>query len=223
MPIEKLEEVFGGKVRYAGNCWEWTGTRNQKGYGQIASGGCKGMAHRIAWTLANGPIPDGLCVLHRCDNPPCINPAHLWLGTVADNNLDKKIKGRGRGKCSDMTHCSRGHPYDPENVYTCVSEKRGLLRYCRTCTQMRGRQRRKPHLPQKTHCPQGHAYDEANTYYAKSSPNHRLCRACGRERGRNRHRLISAAQREYSQKVEPRCECYGGIAGNCPIHGRDRD
>lgn len=80
-------------------CWEWMGHRNDKGYGLIwigpASGGCT-MAHRAAWESANGPIPDGLCALHRCDNPSCCNPAHLFVGTIADNNADRDAKGRQR-------------------------------------------------------------------------------------------------------------------------------
>lgn len=81
-------------------CWLWTGSRNRKGYGQISVGGRRGrpqLAHRIAWTLVNGPIPDGVKVLHSCDNPPCVNSsAHLFLGTLGDNNADMVAKGRDR-------------------------------------------------------------------------------------------------------------------------------
>ena len=78
-------------------CIEFMGKRQNKGYGHIGSGGHKGrtlLAHRVAWELANGPIPDGLLVCHRCDNPPCCNPEHLFLGTKSDNALDQIGKGR---------------------------------------------------------------------------------------------------------------------------------
>lgn len=78
-------------------CWEFNGQRDRKGYGRL-SRGRRGegstSAHRAAWIAANGAIPAGLCVLHRCDNPPCCNPAHLFLGTIADNNRDMAEKGR---------------------------------------------------------------------------------------------------------------------------------
>lgn len=74
-------------------CWEWGGHRQRKGYG---TAGLLGLAHRVAWQVSCGAIPDGLCVLHHCDNPPCCNPAHLFLGTVQDNNADRDKKGRCR-------------------------------------------------------------------------------------------------------------------------------
>lgn len=75
-------------------CWPWTGTILNTGYGRIMSEGRPRSTHRVAWELANGPIPEGLWVLHRCDNPPCCNPAHLFLGTCTDNNRDAAAKGR---------------------------------------------------------------------------------------------------------------------------------
>ena len=80
-----------------GACVECSGYRNKSGYGRSRFQGKKRLAHRAAWESAFGPVPPGMCVLHKCDNPPCINPAHLFLGTIADNNADCVAKGRNRG------------------------------------------------------------------------------------------------------------------------------
>lgn len=76
-------------------CWEWMGAR-AKGYGSLHLNGRHVMAHRISWELARGPIPEGLNVLHKCDNPPCIRPSHLFLGTQAVNAWDMVLKGRAK-------------------------------------------------------------------------------------------------------------------------------
>lgn len=80
------------------SCWLWTGAKCFHGYGQLKSerGGKMKMAHRVSYEVYVGPIPEGLKVLHECDNPPCVNPGHLRLGTQAENNQDREAKGRGR-------------------------------------------------------------------------------------------------------------------------------
>lgn len=75
-------------------CWTWTACVDKDGYGQIGRDGKLEKAHRVAWGLVNGEIPDGKQILHSCDNPPCCNPAHLFPGTHADNVADKVAKGR---------------------------------------------------------------------------------------------------------------------------------
>lgn len=90
---------FWSKVRTAGHseCWTWTSSRHYAGYGEIWWDGKRRKAHRIAWQLTYGLVPDGMLVCHHCDNPPCCNPAHLFLGTNAANMADRNNKGRARG------------------------------------------------------------------------------------------------------------------------------
>jgi hypothetical protein len=76
-------------------CWPYLRAKNKKGYGQVWVDGKCEEAHRFAYTQSRGAIPDGLCVLHKCDFPSCCNPKHLWIGTKFDNNRDREEKGRG--------------------------------------------------------------------------------------------------------------------------------
>jgi hypothetical protein len=75
-------------------CWLWSRTTVKGGYGRVRYGKKSVVAHRVAWELTNGPVPDGMLVCHACDNPACINPAHLFLGTHKTNAEDRDRKGR---------------------------------------------------------------------------------------------------------------------------------
>ena len=89
------DDAFWSKVDRSGECWVWTGYRLKSGYGSLHIRPRRLLAHRYSWELANGPIPAGQYVCHTCDNPPCVRPDHLFLGTSHDNHADMLAKGRG--------------------------------------------------------------------------------------------------------------------------------
>src|ERR1035437_755093 len=114
-----IETRFWDRVLMGDGCWPWAGKIHVgTGYGVVYAGGGRGhereeRAHRVAWALTFGPIPPGLSVLHKCDNPPCVNPDHLYLGTHQDNMADVVARGRG---ANASTHyppeaCPQGHAY----------------------------------------------------------------------------------------------------------------
>jgi hypothetical protein len=123
-------------------CKEWAQARDRDGYGLRQYGGKNGKlvrVHRLVWEQANGPIPDGQWVLHKCDNPSCYEVAHLFLGTVADNNRDTAAKGRTHGQ--KQTHCKHGHAFTPENTYLEHRPDGRVARRCRACRAARQRER----------------------------------------------------------------------------------
>jgi len=124
-----LADRFWNKVNKTDGCWEWGANRNPSGYGRFRLNGRMEVAHRVGYSLAFGQIPDGLFILHSCDNPPCVNPSHLRAGTKADNMRDMVQRGRNSNWESSKTHCKRGHPYDEANTRI----NRNGSRSCRAC------------------------------------------------------------------------------------------
>lgn len=95
-----VEERFSSKyVVTTSGCWEWRGSKDSDGYGHLENWDLRRpeKAHRVSWRIHFGEIPEGIKVLHKCDNPPCVNPDHLFLGTTKDNSRDMVSKKRWRG------------------------------------------------------------------------------------------------------------------------------
>ena len=143
--VRPTEDRFWEKVNKntESGCWEWTSALVRGGYGGFAThfpseGRKNNRAHRFAWTLVNGQIPDGLWVLHKCDNRICVNPDHLFLGDSKDNMLDCAAKGR---VCtiarSNQTHCKHGHELSGDNLRI---DKHGH-RVCITCYRGYGKKK----------------------------------------------------------------------------------
>lgn len=119
-------------------CREWSGSRDHRGgYGQLYREGRTLKAHRVTYEECIGPIPAGMCVLHKCDNPPCVNPSHLFLGTNEDNVRDRVAKRRTINGNTVKTHCVRGHEFTGSNTMRPPSGGR----QCKECHRIRQNER----------------------------------------------------------------------------------
>lgn len=119
-------------------CREWQGARHPRGYGQMKREGRSIYVHRWVSEQIDGPIPDGVVVMHRCDNPPCFRYDHLVRGTQKDNLQDMASKGRATMHNAAKTHCREGHPYDEANTYHLGDGSRR----CKICNNASIRRRR---------------------------------------------------------------------------------
>jgi DNA-directed RNA polymerase subunit M/transcription elongation factor TFIIS len=195
----RIEDVdpnkFWAKVPRGGDgCWLWQGAMKSTGYGQF---GRSHAAHRVAFVLAGGVIPEGYEVDHLCNTPRCVRPEHLEAVTPEENQRRRLAAGLGgQAMFAERTECPKGHPYDEQNtMIEKVSSTGGQRRHCRTCLYESTTKRREaarriyeetgspPAIqPRKTHCVNGHLMDEENTYVFPDG--RRSCRSCRREHHR---------------------------------------
>lgn len=130
---------FWAHVAKGDGCWEYTGARGTFGYGNVNIGASRyDRAHRVSWRLTHGAIPGGMQVLHRCDNPPCVRPDHLFLGTPSDNVRDMMGKARGGGQFAAPAHCKHGHEFTEANT----ERRADGNRRCRQCRRLASKRRR---------------------------------------------------------------------------------
>lgn len=141
--MKKLDtfDVFFSRIKKTNYCWFWLGTKIKKGYGLIISGRSQIFAHRFSWEVHNQkPVPEDMFVLHKCDNPPCVNPDHLYVGTIAQNMRDRDE--RKRGWPAKLTHCKYGHEFNPENTVFIKNMTYGAnQRRCKLCLKEYARKR----------------------------------------------------------------------------------
>lgn len=170
-------------------CWNWLAGKDKNGYGKIVINKRHLMVHRASYYYFVGPFEQDKLICHKCDNPSCINPDHLFIGTWLSNMQDKVNKGRLRNQNMDKTHCKRGHEFTEEN--TKIKSKG--RRTCVICYKERYTSRNKRVLPLEEiqnikndgagkYCKRGHEFTFENTWVSKNGS--RSCRTCGLEKNR---------------------------------------
>ncbi len=141
-PPRPVQERFESKyIKDLSGCWLWQAGKDSNGYGKLQISGKSTGAHRISWELTNGPVPEGMLVLHTCDTPNCVNSNHLFIGTNTDNMRDKVSKGRDFNLNKRV--CIRGHAFDEKNTRHHMRPSGEWHRTCRACDALRSRSYRK--------------------------------------------------------------------------------
>lgn len=180
---DSLVARFRERVAQQGpdECWEWTGKRQPAGYGVLSTGHSgRVYAHRLAVELDGRELSRDDHVCHACDNPPCCNPLHLFIGTNADNARDARDKG-----LRVKERCRRGHLKTPDNTYEFTDANGYLHRYCRQCQRDAiGVKKPRPGVRSETHCRNGHAFAVVGFYVRKRGGIR--CRECTRETNRRK-------------------------------------
>ena len=143
MPLAEFIESRIERIPFSG-CWLWTGAVVKDGYGQVSIGGTFKRAHRVVFEMLGGAIPAGAYLLHRCDVPACVNPAHLYVGTQKRNVADCIERGRFRSGVHNAakTHCKRGHELNEANTGHHATGHR-FCKACHVLTVLRYQQRKK--------------------------------------------------------------------------------
>lgn len=142
---DQIRDRFWAYVNKTSKCWEWTGYLDPSGYGRLSINNMPVLAHRLSWELNKGPITSAQHVLHRCDNPKCVRPSHLFLGDQVANNADKQKKGRLRyGTSHGEAHgCSKLTEDQVREILASTGPSEDVaLRYCvsgRTVREIRTR------------------------------------------------------------------------------------
>jgi hypothetical protein len=137
MISEHQQRLFWKKVKKTRRCWLWIGGKNDKGYGHFSvrkqNERKTFRSHRVSYSLSRGEILPGFLILHTCDNPACVNPKHLWLGTARDNMVDCVTKGRHQSKSLIKKYCDKCG--SERVIYKLKSGKKSgrIMRRCKHC------------------------------------------------------------------------------------------